>query len=147
MTEETNQRPSVDDYPINQLNESNTFENSGLVLFAVEGVQMAFGFYGTEYQGKDHPYLCMLGAVTGGWKVIGKLAPLWNDDPLLGMDRGSAEELNTYMSLVVADTFTPLMQDFVTSNGVELGEEFWRSVHQQLSTWKIVNDRLVFDEV
>lgn len=123
----TEMRPSVEDYPPNALNKLNTYEQSGITEFQVPGVpswgasevRFAIAFWGTPMAVGDtveHPYAALISWTPGGWVVVGKLAPLWNDalNMYTGSNSGDLLEYKAYISR----TFSPLIAQYMTSVGV-----------------------------
>lgn len=138
----TELRPNVSDYPINSLNKTNTYEDSGIVEFSVGSIRFALGFWGTPYQDKSHPYLCLISWTPEGWVVVGKLSPLWNDE--LNMHMGNSEEdLKTY-AWYIGNTFTPLMQEYAEESGEgTIPLTNWEKTRQALNSVKLVNGKIV----
>lgn len=138
----TELRSNVSDYPINALNKTNTYEDSGVVEFSVGSLRFALGFWGTPYQEMEHPYLCMTAWTPEGWVVVGKLSPLYNDE--LQMHMGSNEaDLKTY-AWYIGSTFTPLMQAYASEQGdTSVPSANWERIRQALNTIAIVNDKMI----
>lgn len=139
----TEYRP-IADYPKNALNKTNTFENSGIARFMVGDTEFAMGFWETPNQNDNSvwPYLALISWTSDGWVVVGRLAPLWNDD--LNMHNGSAsEDIKTY-AWYIGDTFTPLMQQYIVdSGGVPVVKKNWERIRELLNGVQFINGEIV----
>lgn len=142
----TEYRP-VEQYPSNTLNNNNTYKGSELVIVDIDSrLRVAMGFYGTPHQGKEWPYLALLGKVVGSeWKVLATRDPIWaNFDQEFPFFTNGDAGVNAYVQSAL-DHFNIALGKFIQSNGgTVVTLDYWQEFLKTLKTTRLDNGKLVF---
>lgn len=138
----------VDEFGLNALNRTNTYQGSERFDFMYKGVKFGLGFWPNYnvLNGPVWPCLALTVWEQSGWRVLKVLYPIVNNDPAMNM--GSVEtDLDAYMWWIATQFNAPL-KAYLMVNGVTVDDpkEFYERVIELLKTVKVnEDDQLQFD--
>lgn len=150
MTELIHQM-AIKDIPLNLINRTNTWKNTGIKEITKDGYRFAVGLWPTLNQntGEPTPIPVLIVWTSSGWKTLAVSFAFWDTTPNDGVfdididvDVDGDEDADDLKSIMwyLEGVFNPAIDDFLASaqpgstKTIPVGEKDWRNIDTLIKT-------------